>query len=404
MKSDDGVFCILPWIHAQVRQNGDVYPCCRVKHKISYGSTLKQPLAEIWNSEEIKKIRREMLNGVPQSFCADCYNVEKLGHVSHRQHVNRVFSHEYPRTAKTDQNGHLQDQEIVYLDIRFSNVCNLKCRSCTPDSSNSWHDDHIKLFGRIDDPQKVRRLALDSKTAIADIDQLLPKMQRIYFAGGEPLLDENHYLLLEKLIKLGRTDVVLIYNSNASHLKYKKWNVLQLWQNFKAVQMSASIDAIGAPMELIRKGANWEETIKNLRMVRAFCPKVGLQIYPTVGILNCYLLPELIGYFLKNDFLRSSFNLDLNILNDPEYLNVAMLEPQQIAALEKIYFDFLNTIEADTEVRVFEHIRSELGRVIKHAHSQDLSGRKKEFHKFTESLDRIRNETTYVLIPELAKV
>lgn len=400
MEQDNKAFCILPWIHAQVRQNGDVYPCCRVKHKYSYGSTLENPLSEIWNSPEVKKVRQEMLAGISQSFCSDCHTTESLGSESYRQMVNKDYKDEFERTKQTAADGHLSNSDIIYLDIRFSNVCNFKCRSCSPESSNSWFDEYQKLYQGTEVQKRTFKLS-DGKTALADIEKLLPKIHKIYFAGGEPLLDENHYKLLEKLIDLNRTDVHIFYNTNVSHLTFKKWNVLQLWKKFKYIKVSASIDATGPALELVRKGAVWDDIVGNLLKIRTFNPEVMIQIYPTVSVMNCFLLPELIQYFIEHSYINVVRNFELNMLNDPEYLNVSVLNKSEIENLAEKYRQFVSTIKDKVSAEILKHIEGELSRVISFAKHQDLTQMRTAFKKFTFTLDKLRNEKTAQVIPEL---
>lgn len=403
METDNKAFCILPWIHAQVRQNGEVYPCCRVKHSYSYGSTLEQPLNEIWNSKKIKKVRKEMMAGIPQSFCSDCHTAEKLGSESYRQRVNSNYKNEFLRVRQTNADGQLDNNNIIFLDIRFSNICNFKCRSCGPESSNSWYDDFQKIYKNSGAQKRTVRLT-ESKTVLADIEKLLPKIQKIYFAGGEPLIDENHYKLLEKLIALNRTDVVIYYNTNLSRLSYKNWSVLQLWKSFKDIKICASIDAVGGALELIRKGANWEDTKNNLAVVRVFNPEVMIQIYPTVSLMNCFLLPELINFFIDNSYIKLARNFELNILNDPEYLNVSVLTSNEINNLSDKYKMFVESINSKVTTDVLKHIESELMRVISYARNQDLTFHRTAFKKFTFTLDKLRGEKTVQLIPELFSI
>ncbi|MBY0552906.1 twitch domain-containing radical SAM protein [bacterium] len=401
MTQDNKVFCILPWIHTQIRQNGDVYPCCRVKHRFSYGSTLNNTMDQIWNSEEIKKVRVDMLAGTPQSFCDDCYTIEKLGSQSYRQMVNADFKDEFYRLEQTDQTGHLSNESIIYLDIRFSNVCNFKCRSCNPDSSNSWHDDYKKVHPDYQNDKRTHKLALDSKTVISDIEKYLPKIKKIYFAGGEPLLDENHYLLLEKLIELKRTDVELNYNTNLSHLNFKKWNAIALWKQFSFVKISASIDSIGPSLELIRKGAVWDDIKNNLHVIKSFLPTARLQIYPTLSVMNCYKITELIDYFLKKDFFKIPQQFEVNMLNDPDYINVSVLNRTEIDKLENHYKMYLQSITSICDPLVLSHFSEELERIIKFARHQDYTHLRNKFRVYTFILDGVRKEKTIDVLPEL---
>ena len=345
-----------------------------------------------------------MLEGKPQSFCNDCHTLEELGAQSYRQIVNADYKSELNRLEQTDPSGFLTNNDIIYLDIRFSNICNLKCRSCNPDSSNSWYEDYKHVHPDSPAGKKTYQVTVDSKTIFSDIEKRLPSIQKIYFAGGEPLLDENHYLLLEKLIELGRTDVLLSYNTNLSRLSFSKWNVLQLWQKFQFVRIGASLDSIGPSLELIRKGSNWREIQANISQIQELTPHVVLQIYPTVSVMNCFKMTELIDYFLKQDFFKTTQQFEINLLNDPDYLNICILNTDEIDQLEKKYDGYISSVRTRAEPGIINHLEAELKRVIKFARHQSLNHLRKAFKKYTFTLDQLRSERTVEVVPELLSV
>jgi hypothetical protein len=104
------------------------------------------------------------------------------------------------------------------------------------------------------------------------VDKFIGDVQEIYFAGGEPLIMDEHYIILEKLIAAGRTDVILRYNTNFSHIQFKKWDLVKLWAPFincaknpkGRVQLFASLDAVGPVAELARHGTVWENVYNNI--------------------------------------------------------------------------------------------------------------------------------------------
>ena len=405
MNKPNKAFCILPWVHVQVRQNAELYPCCRISHGFSYGSIKEKTLDQVWNSEAAKKVRREMLAGIPQSFCTDCVKLEDFGSQSYRDVVNHEFKNEFSRITETDETGFLKNNTIPYLDLRFSNVCNLKCRTCNSENSTTWIDDEKKLnpaFSSTLASSHILKLKNINPEIINQLYEKLPAVSSIYFAGGEPLLDENHYLLLEKLIELGRTDVILSYNTNLSVLQFKKWNAIKLWQQFEHVQVSASIDAIGPALELIRKGADWNMIQKNLKLIKLFIPNSLIVIYPTISVLNCFNITTLIDYFLKHNYIQITRQIKFNILNEPEHLNVSLLDENKINRLEEHYRAFLQTIKADCSAEVFEYLTSELEVIVKFARSKNLQSFRPKFATETLNLDTIRNENTSVILPELA--
>lgn len=406
-KEPNKAFCIIPWIHIQLRQNAEVYPCCRISHGFSYGNIKDKTIDEVWNSEAIKKVRREMVAGIPQSFCSDCFKLENFGSTSYRNVMNHEFKNEFARIDETDESGYLKNNTIPYLDLRFSNICNLKCRSCSSENSSSWVEDEKKLNPDLFQSPKlshIYKLKNINPDIINQLYKKLPSVDNLYFAGGEPLLDENHYLVLEKLIQLGRTDILITYNTNLTVLKFKKWNVLKLWQQFKEVQVSASIDAIGPAFELIRKGADWKEIQKNLKLIKFFLPNTLLIIYPTISVLNCFNITTLIEYFLKNNYIRISRQIKFNILNDPKHLNISVLNMDDINRLETHYNEFLLGIKASFSSEICDYLASELAIIIKFARSRNLQSFRSTFVEETKKLDLIRNENSFLTLIELTSI
>ena len=116
----------------------------------------------------------------------------------------------------------------------------------------------------------------------------IPHLDQIYFAGGEPLIMEEHYRLLNELVKREMFHVRLIYNTNFSKLGYKDQDVLELWKKFHSVSIGASLDGCGPRAEYIRKGQDWEETVENRRRMMAVCPNVDFYVSSTVSIYNAW--------------------------------------------------------------------------------------------------------------------
>ena len=282
--------------------------------------------------------------------------------------------------------------------MRFSNICNFKCRTCNAENSTLWYDDELKIKSI----KHAKVLTIDSfnPKIFDELDELIPFVKYIYFAGGEPLLDKNHYLFLEKLILQNRTDIVLSYNTNLSTLMYQNWNALELWQKFKNVKLSISIDAIADKLELIRKGSNWNQIQKNLKLLLVFCPHILIEIYPTVSVLNCYHLPELILYFLLNNYIKTVENINLNILNDPFFLNIGLMNSLEIENLSNLYSTFIESLKNKFKIELVVHIEKELERVLSVAKSLDLEKYRLDLITFTNKIDAIRNENSQKLFTD----
>jgi len=293
--TESKTFCIYPWIHLHAYPTGEAYPCCHAEMGVGQiGNCRTNTLKEIWNSPAQKKLRTDMLSETPNAACGRCYEQEKSGFFTGRQSANKHHGHHVDRVHSTDSTGQVDQFEMTYWDIRFSNLCNLKCRSCGHIFSSQWYQDQAKLAGG---DWKDRNTVLNyaGRTETDMWEQLEPHLdyvEQIYFAGGEPLLMEEHYHILDELVKRGRFDVRLIYNTNFTHTDLKGRSVFEYWKQFKSVAVGASLDAHGAPAEYIRKGTVWRDVIKNRHDMLRICPQVDFYISPTLSILNARHLPR----------------------------------------------------------------------------------------------------------------
>ena len=171
-----------------------------------------------------------------------------------RQSGNIHFGHHIDKVQETSADGHYDDVNMIYWDIRFSNLCNLSCRSCGSMFSSNWYDDQVALWGK-PDHAKVTYAGTTKMDAYDQLVEYLPVVEQVYFAGGEPLIMEEHYKILKELIRLGKADTVrLIYNTNFTRQAYKDLNVFDYWPEFKDVSVGASLDAMGPRAELMRNG------------------------------------------------------------------------------------------------------------------------------------------------------
>ena len=227
-------FCMLPWIHLHAWPDGSAFPCCLAKAAHPVGNFKQKTMREIWNDTDMREIRRNMLEDKPSRQCEDCYEQEAAGFASMRNNSNKAFGQHQNLIEQTLPDGTSPDMKLHYWDVRFSNICNLKCRSCGSIFSSRWYDDDVKLYGKALRP-RVQFAGRHSEDVWQQMQEHIPYLEQIYFAGGEPLIMEEHTRILKLLIDKGNTKVRLIYNTNLTELKYKKESVLELWKHFPRV-------------------------------------------------------------------------------------------------------------------------------------------------------------------------
>lgn len=397
---DSRTFCIYPWMHLHAYPTGAAYPCCHSEMPYSIGDCRTNTLKEIWNSPGQRQLRLDMLNEKPNPVCNRCYEQEDSGFFSGRRSANKHHGHHVSRTNQTQPDGTLEQFEMTYWDIRFSNLCNLKCRSCGHIFSSQWYQDQAKLAGG---DWKDRNTVLNyaGRTETDMWEQLEPHLdyvEQIYFAGGEPLLMEEHYNILEQLVKKKRFDVRLIYNTNFTHTDLKGRSVFEYWRQFEKVSVGASLDGMAHPAEYIRKGTQWYDVVKNRHEMIRVCPQVDFYISPTLSILNAWHLPDFHKEWTSAGLI-SAQDLNINILQDPPHYRIDIAPSEYKQQLEAKYLRHLDWMsDRDPLQRATRGFRS----AITFMNAIDNSHLINKFWKKTHELDAIRNENILDVLPELA--
>lgn len=394
---DSDTFCMYPWIHMQVHPDGETAPCCHARGEI--GNVKENTLSELWNSSRQKQLRCDMLNGRKNDMCVGCYEQEESGFFSGRQSANKHHGHLVKRVHETQVDGTFEKFEMMYWDIRFSNLCNLRCRSCGHPYSSSWYKDQVALAG----PEWAKNnkpLLIAGKTTDDMWEQLfehIDHVEQIYFAGGEPMMMEEHYLILEELERRKKFDVRLIYNTNFTHIKLKDRVVFDYWKKFDSVAVGASLDAMGNHAEYIRKGTKWAEVEENRRLMLEICPRVDFYISPTLSIMNALHLPDFHRDWVEKGFIKPQ-DLNVNILQNPEYYRIDIASEELKDLIRKKYNDHLDWLRPlDSLNRATVGFESALN----YLDANDNSNLQLQFVQKTQQLDRIRNENIVDVIPEL---
>jgi organic radical activating enzyme len=390
---DSKTFCIYPWIHLHAYPTGEAYPCCHAEMKPGVvGNCRTNTLAEIWSGEPMQRLRTDMLTETPHAACTRCYEQEQSGFFSGRKSANKHHGH---HIKKLDANPF----EMTYWDIRFSNLCNLKCRSCGHIFSSQWYQDQAKLAGgNWKDRNTVLNYAGRTETDMwTQLEPHLDYVEQIYFAGGEPLLMAEHYNILEELVRRGRFDVRLIYNTNFTHTDLKGRSVFEYWKQFKSVAVGASLDGMGHPAEYIRKGTQWADVIQNRRDMIRTCPNVDFYISPTLSIMNAWHLPDFHREWTAAGLIRAQ-DLNVNILQDPAYYRIDIAPAEYKQRLEEKYLKHLDWMsDRDPLGRATQGFESAITFMM----ATDNTNLIDTFWRKTHELDSIRNENILDVLPEL---
>ncbi len=337
-----------------------------------------------------------MLEGVLPETCRHCYKIEEAGFPSLRTQMNKKFSSDTEELKKNANPDGTAEVKLKALDIRFSNMCNFKCRGCGSELSHSWYEDHVALKRTSPDAPKLRRIKVDSPNFWNEFPNMINDLEYIYFGGGEPLITKEHFDLLRLLIDRKQTNINLFYNTNLSALNYEGKNLVELWKQFRWVDIAVSLDDIEHRAEYFRHGSDWATVTGNMKKIRDLDDKIKTYINCTVSNMNVYYLPEFFEYVMREK-LTNTGTVMINLLQSPPELSVTALPAStKIEVMRKLQAYKENLIE-----RNLSSIGDDIQKVMDAMMRSDDSRLFGEFLSYTKTLDDLRGESFQATYPEL---
>jgi sulfatase maturation enzyme AslB (radical SAM superfamily) len=333
METCSKTWCPLPWISQSIRNNGDIRLCCHANQSQGRGVLKKEDgasfnagldsLNDARNAELVKKVRLDMLEGKWNPACARCESEETAGVRSRRVYEQERWQDNisYDDCVKsTDSEGGINPDviDLQFADIRFGNLCNLKCRSCGPTDSSKWYEDYTKVWGKkfTETSNKIYIEQVDGKFQANpnvydwhmspkfwdQLEQRIPQISQLYLVGGEPLLIKAHFDFLQKCIEEGYAkNIKLEYNSNITVIPDKAWDQ---WRQFREVQVGASIDGVGKFNDYIRNPSIWSEVEANLDRLDNAEGNFRILLSATIMIYNVLHFPDMMIWKTRKNFKR----------------------------------------------------------------------------------------------------
>jgi len=394
-------FCVQPFIHACVWTDGNALPCC-INQSYVLGNTKTTPIKEIYsnNNEKLKLLRKEMLNGpnLPKS-CSRCSLPERdYAENSYRNYSNKHYGH-LIENIKFNEDGTIIDSKISTWDVRFSNLCNLKCRTCDSINSSKIAEEERKYINK---PIQVLKEAFDDTTEFFEFfESNIDSIEEIYFCGGESLLLEDHYKILDILILYKKFDTILRYNTNCTKIFFKDKNVVDnYWVKFKNIRLGLSLDAGWEHLSYIRHGSKWEVVLDNLKYIVSKCPHAYMQFSPTISILNAFHISKLHKFLVEQNIIKLN-NIYFNILEFPNFYSITSLPADLKDQVKQHWEQYKNDISI---LGNSEQANKEIDKVIKYMFTQDQSHTLNDFRKDTKLKDELRKESAKDLFLELQSI
>jgi len=280
--------CLAPWTHTYLSPQTERRMCCASREPAQNfeqyidtaagtGRYIPVTLDQHWNSEHMQSVRRRMMAGETLPECEVCNN-KLLNTNVYRDYFWQLFKHKYDEAMiSTDATGHTTMKPVSW-DYRFSNLCNFKCRTCGDMLSSQWEAEQ-RQHNMIDwtnpknnwmQPDIRQQISAFQDTQIeAEFAQAVEehRIEEVYWVGGEPLMYEQHWRYMRRIIELGDGGKVYArYNTNLSRVDFGGWNLYRdILLGVRDWQICASIDGTGFTGEYIRTGLKWAEWLENFR-------------------------------------------------------------------------------------------------------------------------------------------
>lgn len=364
MSCNNDTICILPFIHLYTQPDGEVKPCCIAGGFDNKQSLRDSTIEQIFNSDEYKQLRSDMLEGKRNKVCDICYSKEDRGESSPRQMFNSNTLWSMPDV----QPDNSVPVEFQHIDIRFSNLCNFKCRMCNHSFSSNWYDDAKKIeqdgwypFLSGEDTKVLKA----SKTIVKDIIPYLGKIKSFYFAGGEPLITPEHYRLLKWLYENveeeetvdGMVKALSIhYNTNLSTIKYDEDELVKYWKSFRKVQLAISCDGVFDVGEYQRTGfnhltfvKNMEEIINHAKPISPDSPPDGFtySFQYTTTIFNIEHIFDFINFMMDDGYIQTTETIDFFYAWSPQWSSINNLSEKDKERITKLFERKIKSIKSE---------------------------------------------------------
>ena len=393
---------------------------------------------EARNAPILKEVRASMLKGEWHAECERCRQEEVNGIRSRREYEHDDWSKwfgdyiDYDKAASiTTEDGTMEvdKQDINFVDIRYGNFCNLKCRMCGPTDSHQWYDDFVQIYNQTGYKDTHERIQLvknakgrwttdqydwfqNNNMYWHNFEKYATKAHKLYIVGGEPLIIDEHTESLERIVASGNApDMRLEYNTNLTMVPDK---LIALWEHFKEVRIGVSIDGIDDVFNYQRTPANFDSVYKNMLKLDDN-PRINLKGWfaYTVTPFNLFHFPEFMQWKLTASGL-TKFNpvedarpiVSHHMCHSPKYYNVKVLPlelKQQVAAHYQTYIDWVNTTD------LTDHVKKDFAKILngvaKFMMSEDYSEKYlNEFIQHTVKLDSIRGQNILDIVPEFKEL
>ena len=265
----------MPFHHMDILPNDTLKPCCKFLEELPYDNIENK--IDVHRDVFFENIRNSLKQGITVKGCQQCYDSEQHSNKSFRTRMLDKFK------ERTGKEFEMPDTSALYsINIALSNLCNSKCRMCSPEYSTSWYSDAKKLGIQIPKGPISKNDIIDSISASS--------LYSLSFVGGEPMMEQERIIKLLKQCNLENLNFIVTTNGTL----LPNSELVSLLKKCKNVEIDLSIDTYGKLNDFLRKGGQWDNINYNLNWYYNNFPKIKMNT--AISIYNINLISELLNY------------------------------------------------------------------------------------------------------------
>lgn len=402
--------CKYAWSHLDFLQ-GQYGPCFRFKvNKQPIGTMDNELPSEVINNANMVEVRRSLQEGVFPPGCFDCALKEKEGLKSYRQ--KSLEETDWDPDNQIDYTS-TNIEKIYDLELKFSRACNLLCRHCDAESNSAFEilgkknpQIHKKLL-----EQKFNHLSV-ADTPIKEISDeiiddlvknIIPGVSHLRFSGGEPLYHLKHYEFLKRLISekhIDTTNIQLSYNTNLSLIKFKDYELKDLWKHFKSVHITVSMDGTGNLYNYFREKGDYNSVLDNVHnLLSSKIDSINGMLFVCTSATYHAFYADNVFYDLTNlcDTVESKYKIQAT--TRPTFVHTPGLDMADLEDETKNFIieNLSTSLPSNNKMYNFA-----LNEIITHLKG-DRRNFSSSFKEIAKLQDKLYNKDAFLMVPRIAE-
>lgn len=392
-------FCPAPFMHTYINANNSGYKLCCMSHIIGRWDTtgdINAQFQEFWTSDEMQDVRLSFLADKMPSPCewwCGRWEKEGLEHKSDRLKFIRKWKRDHPELEWDIEHGNTNYKQPVDVDFRPSRKCNIKCRSC----NSTWSDQIEKEVAENPEIQGWGHWDTPVFPQTYEMNLEFNHVKKLSMSGGETLVDEGVLEVLRKLVEEDRAkDIHLHLITNGTVLPKK---TLDLLSQFMKVTFALSIDGIGKTDEHLRYGTKWDKKLINIHKLFQLPNLWYIDIMHVFQWQSAFRMEENFKFFKELDerYGDKLLQVTYNPIVDPWYLSVSSLDNDH----KEMILSTINNLDANDKQR--QWLKLAISELEKDQEPEMKLTWQNDFVRANNALDKIREENTLDIFPELKR-